>query len=366
MPESLRALVLALLIAVGASVLFAAGYVFVNTLLPPLNSGLRTLCLWDCGWYGNIAESGYDSAPTMQNGAASDYGFFPAFPIGAKLVQLVTGFGFARAGLLFNAACSLLFCWLVLLHRRELLLGDERDSAMFLLAFLLSPWSLYNHIPYSEMLFNVSALGAYVSWRRGNFVAAAAFGVVLTATRVSGVLLPVVLALELLWVERHRLVAVFAQPDARFRALGVMPLGLAAVLGTHYVAVGDPLGYFHIQELGWGQGLRDPLATGIAGLVVESEHRYHMLVFVAASLVLLAGTVTGRVPVPLALFGWLVPTMTLVSTPASLSRYSLALFPYYLAINLLPFRLRVVAILMGTTGLMAFTYFWLRGDHWLV
>jgi hypothetical protein len=205
----------------GASVAFFLVAIFG---LAILMGGRGGICNWDCKWYELIAESGYALVPrpTLE----ANWGFFPGFPLATLLVSAVTRLSFVFAGMLLNALYLLAFCWLAVRYNADLGLRDQREAAIFLLAFAFSPWSLYNHVPYTEMQFNLAALATFICWRRGYLVAAALCGVVLTATRISGVLLPVILAIELLIRERGRLLPLLIQPDARFRALAVMPFGL--------------------------------------------------------------------------------------------------------------------------------------------
>jgi hypothetical protein len=186
------------------------------------------------------------------------------------------------------------------------------------------------------MLFNVAALGTFVFWRSGHFVAAAVFGVVLTATRPTGILLPLALSIELLYRERHRLIELALRPDARLRALAVMPLGLAAFVVFLFIHVGDPLAYAHIQQLGWGQSFGNPVAVLVAALAAGPATRYGAAAFIVASVALLAGAWLRRIPPSLAAFAWLAPGVAIAGSVASQPRYALALFPLYLVVPAAP------------------------------
>lgn len=348
------------------TVLFGVFYLAANALLtPPPESWRWTLCVWDCGWYKSIAERGYDSMPDPRRMDAN-YNFFPAFSVGAILLMKATGLSFVAAGMVLNALLSLLFCWIALNYRSELNLKDDIETTVFLAGFLLSPWSLYNHVPFTEMLFNVAALGAFVFWRRGNYIAAAVFGFVLTATRPTGILLPLVLSIELLYRERHQLIDLALRPDGRLRALAVMPLGLAAFVVFLYVRVGDPLAYFHIQELGWGHNFGNPVAVLVAGLVVGPITQYEAVAFLTASAVLIVGVMLRRIPLSLAAFAWLAPCAALLSSVDSQPRYALALFPLYLLVPAAPRAIRVALILMLALGQAVFVYYWLQKSTLLV
>ena len=358
-----RVVLLATLVAAGALVFFWLAYLSIRAFLPPSGSNW-TLCVWDCGWYGTIADHGYAQAPNS-GGYQANFGFFPAFPLGVYLVMHATGLDFLSAGLVLNALLLLLFCSVVLTNRHELALKDQSDALVFLAAFVLSPWSLYNRVPYTEMLFNLSALCTFVCWRRGNYAAAAAWGVLLTATRLTGILLPVVLLVELLFGERKYLVELLARPDWRIRALAVMPLGLVAFIVYLYVRVGDPLAYFHIQEFGWSQGLRNPVAVLIAGITTGLIDQYGVLAFAIVSAAALWGLRLRSIPSPLAAFAWLVPGCAFASVLFAEARYALALFPIYLVVPAFPKKVRMALLPMLAIVQVVVIYYWIHREQML-
>src|SRR5688572_29878691 len=327
-----KPLVLASAVAGSVTLFFGIAYLGANALLPPSpDGGLWSLCVWDCRWYRSIALLGYDHDPGTRGGAVvgleANYAFFPAFPTIAALLMKVTSVSFTAAGFLLNSLSALLFCWIALIHRRELGIQSDREVVIFLLAFLLSPWSLYNHVPYSEMLFNLAALGTFVLWRRQNFLLAAVFGAVLTATRVTGILLPLILLAELLIRERGRVVEIALQPDNRFRSLALMPIGLMAFMIYLAITVGDPLAHLRIQHLGWGHDLRNPfesvaaIAAGGGGFTGY----YNLAAWILVTGLLVAGLLVKRIPPALAAFAWIAPSISLLSTHFSQARFALAL-----------------------------------------
>ena len=57
--------------------------------------GLRSLCRWDCFWYGSILLYGYDAVPSRPPaGDAANWAFYPLFPLLAGLWHRLAGFGF--------------------------------------------------------------------------------------------------------------------------------------------------------------------------------------------------------------------------------------------------------------------------------
>jgi hypothetical protein len=345
---------------------FAGTFAVVSALLPQLApTGLGNLCQWDCGWYQEIAEEGYRVEPAAGSLMAS-YAFYPAFPLLARLVMLVTGLGFVHAALLMNLVMSGAFAWLALAGREELMLRDDRDAAIFVLAFMVSPWSLYNHVPYTEMTFNLAMLATFLAWRRGHFVAAALCGVVLTATRVTGVLLPIALLIELLLQERWRILNLLKAPDGRFRALAIMPLGALGFylyLGVH---VGDPLAAFHAQ-LGWAQAVRNPLELFIGGLRAgEPQPIAAGLALVVVTVSLAIGLRLGRIPLALGAMGLLTAVAVGFTGFMPSPRYTLAIFPVFLLVPILPRKVQWLLIAVFVAWLCVYLHLWFLSTWFLI
>lgn len=300
------------------------------------NPGLHDLCQWDCIWYRSILEDGYDLEPRTKRFEAN-LGFYPGFPLVVGGVMAITGLDFTASAVFLNAIYTLLFVWLALSSREELLLKSDRDATVFLLAFLLTPFSLYNRVPYTEAQFNLAILATFVAWRRGAFIAAALAGAALTVTRVTGVFLPVALLLELLFRERWRVLDLLRAPDGRFRALAIMPLGAVAFFVFLAFHVGDPLANFRVQNVGWLHPLGNPLEILVEGLLsLHHEGTIPAVVFGLSAIVLILGWRRGRIPPPLAVMALCIVTMPTFTGLLGLPRYALAIFPVYLAMPGLP------------------------------
>lgn len=349
----------ALYVAAGSTLFFLLAWAVLTAALQRAHP---SICVWDCVRYGDIAADGYPRGPDLDQYA--NFGFFPGFPLSVALAMRATGLDFALAGVLLNAIYSLAFAWVASAAWRELQLGDEAAAVPFVAAFLLSPFGLYNHVPYSEMLFNLSALITFVAWKRENYLAAAVAGVVLTATRLTGVFLPVVLMTGLIVAEHERIGAILLRPDARFRALAVMPLGAVAFILFLAVHVGDPLAYLRVQYLAWGQALRNPLdlllsvLSGGAGWSTPAG----LAAFAAAAALLAVGAYRKLVPRELASFAILAPALSLMSTTLGQQRYALALFPVYLLVARLPQGLQIIVLAVFAVGQAVFLSYWLTGS----
>ncbi len=311
---------------------------------------------WDAFWYLRIATDGYGTPHDHAQAA-----FYPLYPLLMRAGGWVVGSPLV-AGILVSLACFL--GALVLLHRLVALeLGDAyARPAVLLTAFF--PSALFFSAVYSESLFLLLSVGAFLAARRERWALAGALGGLAALTRNSGVLLALPLALLFLygpraggtpvalrarWLPRYRLT-----PQALW--LAFVPLGLALYLGWSAVALGDAFAPYHAQAL-WLRHLV-PLGavTGGIGHAVDALHALGrggaatpylaegggnslepvsqsllLLGFLAFALVALAG-VLRRLPLAYGAYTAVALALTL-SYPVdaqplmSLPRYLLALFP---------------------------------------
>jgi hypothetical protein len=311
---------------------------------------------WDSVWYLTIAHDGYGSASDHPQAA-----FYPLYPMLMRAGGWVVGSPLT-AGVAISLACFL--GALVLLHRLvELELGPQHARPTLLLVAFF-PTALFFSAVYSESLFLLVTVGAFLAARRERWASAGALGALAALTRNSGVLLLVPLVVLFLygpraggapvlgrarWLPRYRLTPQLAW-------LAIAPLGLALYLGWSAIVLGDALAPFHAQEL-WMRHLR-PLGAVSGGVEAAwdglreltrdgSASRYlaesggnsldaasqsvMLLGFLAFALVALVG-VLRRLPLAYGAYAGVALLMTL-SYPVdgqpltSLPRYIAVLFP---------------------------------------
>ena len=235
--------------------------------LHDLGAGIDVWARWDSDWFLKIAEEGY-SWPS------STPAFFPLYPL------LVAGFGrllFGHtilAGVLVSLAAGLAaFALLYRLTAAHLGIEAARHTVLFL---ALAPTSLFLGAVYSESLFLLLAVAAFLAAERGRFWQAGAAGGLALLTRSAGIaLLPALLVLA--WraprpsplPRRHR-------PDARLvRALPVL-------LG---IWIGHPLAFLEAQKVVWERRLSP--AGPLGGVVAALLERELLDLGVAVALVVL-------------------------------------------------------------------------------
>lgn len=166
---------------------------------------------WDSIHYLGIAQHGYTSMSATV--------FFPVYPMLVHLVGDVLG-SEAGAGVVVSLVALLVA--LVLMHRLTTLELGRRaaDVTVGLLAF--APLSLFFSAVYTESLFLALSVGSIYAARRGRWRLACALAGVAAATRVTGVVLVIPLAI-MRFNERRKV-------DREALWLLAVPAGLASYL----------------------------------------------------------------------------------------------------------------------------------------
>ncbi len=301
-----------------------------------LGSVVDVWARWDSDWYVQIAQHGY-VWPSARPA------FFPLYPLAVGGLGHLLGGHYVLAGILVSlvsgAFAFVLFYRLAQLKLEE---GDAVRATFFLAIF---PTTLFFGAVYSESLFLLLSVAAFLLTERGEFRAAGAVAGLAALTRPVGLALVPALAI-IAWrsPERRRALAGIALAPGLF---SLYPLVLWAWLG-------HPLAFLTAQSGIWRRHLSPygPLGGFIEGV------RQHAAkdVAVAAVLVFLAGVVwreLGAAYGTYASVSLLLPLMWPSDTHAlwSIARFGVVLFPIVFALATLT-RNRVVAALV-TVGLAA-------------
>ena len=323
---------------------------------------------WDSVWFLRIAEHGYDSA----SGAAA--AFYPLYPGAVSVVGWAFLGHYVLAGIVVSLAAAL-GAFLLLYQVAEERLGADgaRRAVLYLAVF---PFAFFLQAVYSESLYLLLTLAAFVLAERSRFLAAGAVtGLALLTRPTAAALLP---ALALLaWQERERARAL--------ASLALAPLIFAAYPLYLWRAEGDAWAFLHAQRL-WSRhlspagplgGIWDGLRAGWAGVEQLASgshtHRYwapvqdadpirvatlnlEMLAFLVL-FVALAVIAWRRFGAPYGLFAVLSLAIPL-SVPSerwpllSLPRFGLTIFPLFLALAALGGRPRVHTAIVAVSSLL--------------
>jgi hypothetical protein len=318
---------------------------------------LSPLAKWDAQHYLGIAFDGYVQSHPGLPPANEAPAFFPLYP---GVVHILSGFG-ASPGLVLIVAylvsLSCFFAALMLLHRLTVIEIGERYARPALLLLAFFPTAFFFGIPYTESLFLLLAVGAFLAARTGHWATVGAILALASATRVQGLLLVVPVALLYLYGPRtDREPAASRGFRPRYRLewdaawLLLAPLGLFAFSAYLHFAIGDAFAWEHAQAL-FSRHTVDPL-TGIwaglreAGLSLgrmvsgpytgpTSDHlNVAQVGFVALAV---AGGIGALRRLPVAYGTWVLVSLVpiLVSQPddnplLSSSRFIAVLFPIFL------------------------------------
>ena len=190
---------------------------------------LTSLTSWDGRYYTSIADDGYHADPSY----GPDYAFYPGYPIAVRALSLLTlGDIDLAAVLVANGAFLLLLVALFALSMRYL----DRERAMLALWFFaLAPGAVAYGLAYSESVFVLCLVLAFLAMERRHAWLAGIALALATLTRVPGILFG--LPLLMLLVVAGRVPA-----DAPLAAVPVGPGRAAGALRRALVGHRRPLG----------------------------------------------------------------------------------------------------------------------------
>ncbi len=323
---------------------------------------------WDSVWFLRIAEHGYSSA----SGAAS--AFYPLYPGSVAVLGRALFGHYVLAGILVSLAAALGSCLLLYRLAEERLGADGARRAVLYLA--LFPFALFLQAVYSESLYLLLTLAAFVLAERKRYLLAGGAAGLALLTRPTGLALLPALAL-IAWQERDRVRAL--------ASLAVAPVLFAAYPLYLWRAEGDPWAFLHAQKI-WSRhlspagplgGIWDGLRAGWAGVeqLASGSHTHvywtpvqdtdpiraatlnlECLAFLVLFVVL---TVIAwrRFGAPYGLFAAVSLAIPL-SVPSerwpllSLPRFGLTIFPLFLALAALGGRPRAHTAIVGVSSLL--------------
>ena len=294
-----------------------------------LRDGVSTA---DVNWYVGIARRGYDPGPFNAD-VPHNWAFFPLFPLLLHLASYVTG-GFALTGMALSHIFFLLA--LFLLHRVSLLFGltgDDADRSLFYLAVF--PTSYFFSIPLPESLFLMLTVGSFYFAKSERWWLAGLCGAFASATRTTGVLL--LLALAVLYWEMYRPLRNVHALRKDGLALLLIPTGLVSFMIYLHAITGNAFA-FKDAMAAWGRRAGLFLSPLYDYLRQPGEIALHwdfkLLNFLAVSIALACGVVLlKRRQFALAAYTLLAVLVALSSgLLQSQARYAMVIFPVYMVL----------------------------------
>lgn len=226
------------------------------------NAYLRALCVWDCHHYLEIIEHGYEV--TVGSGGrmgSANWAFFPLAPLLTWLTRMATGLPILVAGFLLANA----YIITATLAAYPLFERNDTGRAYWLFAFsvLVGPFSFLFSTLYTEGLFILLTVLVLAALQRSDYLQAGLWAALLSATRVTGVLIVFAILLQAVLDHRRKGGTWRALPMAvlgnsrLMLAFFVAPLGLFGYMLYLHFHMGDGFAFFHIQRA-WDREFGNP------------------------------------------------------------------------------------------------------------
>jgi hypothetical protein len=338
----------------------AAALAYLGAAPNPLAAFASHWIHWDAPHYLFIARNGYVTSGDMRNLIA----FFPLFP---ALVQALaaTGLPLWLAAIVLNNLGGLAAT--ILLY--ELGRQDGNAAAGFRAGVLFNvfPTAYFLLNGYTEGVFCAFAFTAVLLARRERWLAAGAFGGLAALTRVTGIALLPLLAVEI-WLARARLRRV----GEGLLSIALVGLGLSAYLAVNWLVLRDPFAFVQVQRLHWYHRLSAPWVGGYGALRgIFWRPPWEKLTVGAGELVAGVGTYATTAisalklrPGDAAYAAGLTVLATFLPFWLSIPRYLLSLYPLFLLLGRIRNRVtQCVITALSMMGLLVFSLAFAKG-YW--
>ncbi|MCW4045053.1 MAG: mannosyltransferase family protein [Candidatus Bathyarchaeota archaeon] len=341
--------------AVGYASAYAAAYSHAES-TEPFSLFMNMFAKWDGPHYMFIAEHGY----VNEGDPANFIVFFPLYPL---LVRLVT-FDFAYinlTGLLVSNVFSIAAAvYLFRLAKLDYCDDVAEKAVLFLFVF---PTAYFLSAVFTESLFLTLVIASLYYARGGRWGFAGVLGLLASLTRLAGVLMLLVLAVEYLHQKEWKPKAA----DLRLLWAGLPVLGFFVYLLINYAVTGGFFTFMDIQRTHWYETF-DPLAGLVQALNWPSHSTFPDSLTVGYAQVIFAGL--GLFMVLAGYFSKLRPSYQVymlsnwmlavsISFWLSIPRYVLTMFPMFLVLALVSKKKSV------TLGIVASSLAWLIVFTWL-
>lgn len=283
---------------------------------------------WDAPHYLDLAREGYVSVGEHRLWLV----FYPLYPWLVRLASFFTGDDYLLGAIVVSAIASIAAA--LLLHRLTLLdEGDDATARGAVWFMLIFPTSYFLHIGYTESLFLALALGCFLAARGGRWWLAALLGASAGLTRVNGLVLLPVLAVEAF--EQYRATRRF---DRRWLWIPLVALGFGGYLLLNKYVAGDPFAFQKIMTAHWYKsltwpwaGIRETMGNIYSRGASESQMvGVQELFFVTLGL---AGTIWCCKELRASYGVWMIGNWLLWTSSTfimSAPRYTLVMFPLYI------------------------------------
>lgn len=287
---------------------------------------------WDSEWYLSLAQGGYSTVDLHPNQpGATNYAFYPLYPLLMWLVSSVSGLSLTWAGVLISNLCFLAALFIIFMLAEDWS-ADKNVARLAVLLLCCVPEGVVFSAVYTESLFVLLTSASMLLFERRRYAAAGICAGLSSAVRSNGVLVIVYFGLSLLREQGLKRTLSFWNEPERYLPIVMAPLGLFAFWWMAMLTTGDAFAQASTAAHGWQWHSTWPWVT-IAERAVSSNIResWPML----ASLVVFLGSLTLLRRWSWPLFAYCLANFLLFwagTSPNSLLRYSIVLFPIYFGV----------------------------------
>jgi hypothetical protein len=220
------------------------------TLIHDLGRFTDVWARWDSVWFIRIAHHGYDVA-------AGAPAFYPLYPACVAVVGRICGGHYVLGGIIVSLAASAA-SFVLLARLAERLVGPEAASRSVLLLAVF-PMSLFLQAVYSESVFLLAAIAAFLAAEKGQFARAGLWAGASLLARPTGI--AVLLGIAVLAWQRPQRVRELASTLVALPVFALFPLWL-------WIDTGHPFSFLHVEHL-WH---RRAATLGPLGGIAEAAH----------------------------------------------------------------------------------------------
>src|SRR5437870_639409 len=325
--------------------------------------GVDIWARWDGGWFTHVARDGYTDPKTTT-------AFFPAYPLLVRALGWVLGGHDVLAGVIVSLlAAAAAF---VLLHELARGLAGEEAARRTVLYLAVFPTALFLGAVYSESLYLLLTVAAFLAAVRERFALAGVAAGLAILTRPTGVMLLPALAL-LAWPARPR-TAAYIRLAIAVPIASAWPLWLWATFGhpLQFLGAERNAWHRHLSDAGPFGGAWEGIVAGWNGIVqfVAGGNRFpgaddalqaagiNLEAFAAAVFIVVLGVVAWR-RLGAAYGVFVLASVALpLSSPASnfpllsMPRFVLGVFPVFVALGAVIRSARANAIVLSVFAML--------------
>ena len=319
--------------------------------------GIATFCHFDCKWYLRIIDNGYlDPSKMPGHEGATNWAFFPAFPITTRIVEHLLRLNPVIAGLGINLIASLMTLYLLNKYLSIDFSKKITNFALFLFAF--SPANAYFNSLYSEALYSFLLVSLVYSIKKERYLLAGLIGSFFSVSRVTGLFVSILIFSFILLDKKY----------IREKIYGfLLTLILPSIFFLYaFFETGDLLKSIHAHKA-WGVEPKNPIIS--TSNVLQSTHitTWGYFILVVTSIVICTYFIKKkRFYEALSLLPVLLSS---IFTTQINYRYFLGIFPIYLFLALITSsrdKIKKALYVLSVIGLILGCIFWITNQGFMV